>query len=331
MGVQKQIAYVGLAKQAAKGAPAAAPTYGFGVLSGSLLDAGIAEDYEASTLGGGANDRFAPGVNRTAYAPVAKLGVRAYPRLLALLMYAALGTNADSGAAPSFSHVATPGVDLPWLTMWARYAGEIVQLVDVKVSELDVKWSERSPFEVDLSVAACDAALGAAAFVPTNDEVGQGYLSPIGGTFKYDPLAAGGGAVGRVKAGEIKVTNSLVAVNLSALSHPDDLVPSGQKVEGTLTVTPNDLTDWRKILAGDAAGVTIRGTTPAIGSMSLLSTLDANTSWRLDAARLAWMTDLPDADPKGGPADLALAFRALRPGDGSAAVTATTKNSLATV
>ena len=331
MGVQKAFAYVGLAKQAAKGAPAAAPTYGFGVRSGSLVDHGIAADYEDYTLSGASgSDRFAPDLIRASYAPAAKFSVRAHPRLLALLMYAALGTNVDSGAAPSFVHTATPGLDLPWLTMWVKYGAEISMLTDLKLAEVDVKWTERGAPEIDVTAAACDAQLGAAAFVPVNDEVAQPFFRPVGGTFKYDVLAAGGGAVGRIKAGEVKITNALTAIPLSSLPHPDDLFPGGQKVEGMLTVTPDDLTDWRRALTGAAAGTGI-ATSPSVGSMALLMALDANTSWELDAAAMSWLTDLPDADPKGGPADLALAFKVKRPADGSAAFTSVVKNALAAV
>ena len=48
-----------------------------------------------------------------------------------------------------------------------------------------------------------------------------------------------------------------------------------------------------------------------------------------DGSRVAFMADYPSSDPSGGPAEVALAYQVIRPTNGSAAFTATTRNAVA--
>jgi hypothetical protein len=321
--VQKEIVWVGLAKQTAKGAGAANATYGMGVISGKAGTFPIAQDYEATTLNGAASDRYARGVNRTDVVPGAVFTCRAYPRSIGLLTFLALGTNVDAGAGPH-THTATPAMVLPYATVFFRYgSGEYGKIIDCKADSLEIAWSERNPCTVAVDLKGCLPTLGTAAFTTTNDESLIGYLGPVNGVFTLDASSATPAAA-QVKSGSCKISNNLVPVALSKSILPDDIMEGDQTTEGVIGVTPNDLTDWRKILTGTGSGTAV-SQVPVYGSFSLKVILDANNDLTLSSNRCDFLTDLPDADPGGGPMELDLAYRVEADGT-NPAFTALTRN-----
>jgi hypothetical protein len=322
--VQKEIVWVGLAKQTAKGAGAASATYGFGVLSGKGGTFPISQDYEPITLNGGASDRFSPAVNRTEVIPGAAFTTRCFPRSMPLLWFAALGTNVDGGAGPH-THTATPAQDLPYLTAFLRYgSGEYEKIVDCKCNKLGVSWDERQPLQAAVELMGCVPTLHTAAFTTTNDESLTPYHGPNAGIFTLDEASATPAAA-QVKSGSIEVNNNLKAVPLSKSILPDDVFPADQTVEGVVGLVPNDLADWLKVLTGSGTGTTV-SQVPIYGSLSLKTIIDGNNDQTLSSLRCDWLTDIPDADAAGGPMDIDLAFRVIRPTDGSAAFTALSRN-----
>lgn len=322
--VQKEIVWVGIAKQTAKGAAAGSATYGFGVLSGKGMSFPISQDYEPITLNGGPSDRYSPGMNRTEVIPGAAFTTRCFPRSMPLLWFAALGTNVDGGAGPH-THTATPAQDLPYLTAFLRYgSGEYEKLVDCKVNKLGVSWDERQPCQAAVELMGCLPTLGTAAFTTTNDESLTPYHGPNAGVFTLDEISATPAAA-QVKSGSIEVNNNLKAIPLSKSVLPDDVFPADQTTEGVIGLIPNDLTDWRKVISGSGSGTTVLQT-PPLGSFSLKTIIDGNNDQTMSALRVAFETDIPDADASGGPMELDLAYKVLRPLDGSASFTALSRN-----
>jgi tail tube protein len=325
--IQKLISFWGLAKQSAKGVPAANATYGAGALGGQVFDVPIDQEPEAITLLGGANDRFAPAVNRTGAHPAAGFSTRVWPRSIGLFLLGALGTDVVTGSGP-YSHALTPALDLPYLTLFAQYGtGEREKLPDCKVDELVVSWSEANPLEAEIALLGLVPTLGTGAFTITNDETAQTFIGPTGGTFLLD-VASATPVAAQVKGASIRIANNLAGIPLSKSILPDDVFPGLQIAEGTITLVPNDLTDWRKAVGG-AAGATSVQESPVYGSFDLKCQIDANTFVQFAAGRSSFLCPFPEADPGGGPAELELAFFCARLTGAGAAFTATVKNAVA--
>jgi uncharacterized protein YaiE (UPF0345 family) len=326
--VQSLLGVVGLSKQTAKGSAAATPaTFGFGVLGGKILQFPIAQDADPITLPGGASDRFPATSKRTQILPGAAFQTRAYPRSLGLLTYGALGGESVAGTNP-YTHTQTPALALPYLTVFGRYgnASESAKIADCKVDELTIAWSETEPLTVDATLLGITPTFDSA-FTFTNDESITTPFSPIGGTLRFD---VDGTTLGTepVTAASVAIRNNLTPVMLSSKVLPDDIMEGQQVVDGSITVRPQDLDEWQAVLTGAAAGAT-PSNVPIYGSFDLKVAIDANTELTLIANRVPFLTDWPDSDPGGGPAELELAFSVMRPLDASAAFTATVKNSTA--
>lgn len=326
--VQTLIGLVGVAKQTGKGAAAAAPAYGLGLTDGKVFNVEIDQEPSRLTLGGGPNDRIAAQAIRTGAHPGLSFTTRVWPRSIPLLWYAALGTLGTTGTGP-FTHTGSPGMDLPYLTGFGQIGpNEYVKLPDCKVNELTLSWDERNPLEVEVDLLGLVPALGAASWVAANDETNQTFYGPQGGTFNLE-VAGAVPLLGKVTKASVHVNNNLAEVPLSKSILPDDLLPAAQEIDGTITLMPNDLSDWRKAITGAAAGVAVSEAV-IYGSFSLKVMLDANTDLTLAGVRVPMMTELPDANPEGGPAEVELAFSVVRPTDGSNAFTAAGRNAVAT-
>ncbi|MGH2663688.1 MAG: phage tail tube protein [Actinomycetota bacterium] len=325
--VQTLIGLVGIAKQTGKGAAAASPAYGLGLTDGKVFNVEIDQEPSRLTLGGNPNDRIAPHAVRTGAHPGMAFTTRAWPRSIPLLWYAALGTLATTGVGP-YTHTASPGIDLPYLTGFGRLGpSEYMKLPDCKVNELTMSWDERNPLEVEADLLGLVPALGTAPWVPTNDETSQSFYGPQAGTFQLD-VASAVPATAKVTKASLHVNNNLAEVPLSKSILPDDLLPAAQEIDGTITLMPDDLTDWRKAVTGAAGGVAVSEAV-IYGSFSLKVVLDANTDLTLAGIRVPMMTELPDANAEGGPAEVELAFSIIRPTGGENAFTAAGRNAVA--
>lgn len=323
--IQELLGFVGLDLQAAKGSAGATPaTFGFGVKSGKVLQFPITQDLEDITLPGGASDRFAPTANRTAILPGAAFQSRAYPRMLGLLGYGALGALVTTGAGP-FTHTETPAITLPYLTAYGRYgnAVESAKVADCKVDQLTIAWTDTEPATVDAVLMGITPTLDSA-FTVTNDESLTTFWSPIGGTLRFD-VDGTSLAAEPVAAASVQISNGLTPVMISSQILPSDIMEGPQRVEGTITIRPNDFDEWQAIFTGTPGGTT-PSNVPVYGSFDLKLAIDANTELTLTANRVPFLADWPDSDPAGGAAEIELAYSVVRPTDGSAAFTMVVKN-----
>jgi hypothetical protein len=103
-----------------------------------------------------------------------------------------------------------------------------------------------------------------------------------------------------------------------------DVYEGNLEIDVELKVRVPDLLPVRLLLTGAVDGDSISGEVP-YGDISLVFT-DAPASVTLAATRVAWKTAEPDADPKGGPAELTLQGRCY----GNPCFTATVINDVAT-
>jgi hypothetical protein len=321
MPLQKRIAFVGLAKQTAKGAAAANPTYGLGVRGGSTLRVEIDQENDGITFA----SRVSSDDNRNGIVAGAAIQTRLWPRSSGLLLYGALGGISTTGAGP-YTHTITPAASLPYLTTFAQLDTEYHKVADCKVNSLTIAWSERSPVEVEYDLMGITATLYTSSWTATNDENGQVRFIPPGGTFQVDAVS-GTPATAKVVGGRITINNNLVPIPLSASVLPDDIFEAEAALEVELRLMPDNTTEWRKLLTGAGGGTTPTGSV-VYGSFSEKFTIDASNDLTLVGTRVAFLADYPEADPAGGPAELTLTGRIKKPA--GAALTATLINAVAT-
>lgn len=129
-----------IAKQSAKGVPAAAPAYFMQATGGTM--SGNRTDGEVQV---GDGLVFSRGY---VYADKVEAGgspvLVASPKDLALLIHAILGTDTPSGAGDPWTHVITPNNasgTTPWYTIWKRVDALWELFPDCKVTALEIKAS----------------------------------------------------------------------------------------------------------------------------------------------------------------------------------------------
>lgn len=306
--INSRLAKAGLTKQTGKGAYTAAATYGYGLRGGRVVGAEINQEDEEVT----SDNRMNAGANRLAVIPGMQYTVRAYPRLVGLLYYGALGSIATVGAAAPYTHTITPADDLPYLLPFGRQGAEYYRLKDAKIDSLSLKWDGPGPVDLDATFIGLDLEYLAGAFAVTNEEADSGgKFRGAGGTFKLD-IDSAVPVTAPVSAGQIGIENDLEAVMLADSIRPNDVFPNIINSPVSLTLKPTDLLRWREIVTGTAAGAAISDV-PIYGSYEVKFVIDANTDLIIAASRVPFLADFPEVNPGGGRQALVVRGKAMKP------------------
>lgn len=333
MPVQKAVAKVGFGKQSAKGTVNAVNLHAFGVSGGSFATIDIKQDAEELTSG----QRIAAGVVRSEAAVGASFTTRAFTKNIYALLAAALGQDAVSGTT-TYTHTATvpSAPTLPYLSVRGSYgtSGYITQISDAMVDELTLKWDKGGLLEVDCTFVGTTLTLGGSFGTVTNDTVSDasdvlGAQSGTVSVFKY-ALDSATPVAGTIAGGEISIKNNIEVVPVSGQITPYDVFAGQQEIEWTLKVTPDDFSDWQKFVTGTSSGTAISAV-PLYGSadVKFAATSTAAYSLQLASSRVAFTTEFPEADPKGGAVTFDLKGMAVLPTAGTTPITATALNGIA--
>lgn len=316
--VQKRIAQVSLAKQSAKGSPAANGTYQIGVMSGQVVEVNVDEAEIPVTWSG----RVVEAYDRVAAVPGMEFSVVAMPKSIGLLLFAACGADTVTGTSPKL-HTIKTGTSLPYLSIFSTYGGEFYLVSDAKIDTLELSWDRVGALTAKVKLVGCGLVFEGSADVPTNTErPAAGVLKGSGGTFQID------GADAVIKSGSITISNSVVPVQGSASVNPADVFEGEQTVTVSLTVVPSDTTLWRKALTGTTGGSTVSAAV-ATGTAEMKWILDGNNDLDCLINAMKFACPYPDADPGGGPAEIVLEGQAFVKSDGTTPYQFTLHNSVA--
>lgn len=298
---------VGLAKQTGKGAIAANPAFVHG-LAGGGISLEISQEADPLT-----SAYLAPaGTFRDQAAAGASIDTRAFAKAIGIYLLAALGNVVTSGTGP-YTHTFTLGSSLPYLTVFEKKGdGAIVAVRDCKLDELELAWEGNKPVTVSAKFAGTVLSFPAT-FTGTVDESDSAlYFTPVGGTFSYD-VDSGTPVESPVKSGKITIKRSAEPQYNSGAIEAGDVAEGMCDVEIGLTVNPDDTTLWRTIATGAAAGTGVQDE-PLYGSAEIAFALGSD-SLTFTADRVAFLADLPEADPAGGAAEMELSGIAFRTTD----------------
>jgi hypothetical protein len=228
------------------------------------------------------------------------------------------------GSAAPYTHTITPAGELPWCTVFGAKDSERKAGQDCKADSLKIEWEGNAPVKATLAWAGLAIAWSETAYVPGTDETDVNYLKGVNlaGVIDLDGSSYDGGAV--LQGGSVEINRNITPDTRSGQLAPVGLSEGAFECDVELKVRVPDLLAVRKLLTGSVNGSAISGAVP-YGHFSL-TFADGSESVALAANRVAWkVPDEPEADPKGGPAELTLQGRCY----GEPAITGTVINSVA--
>lgn len=318
MGIQSRISQLGMAKQTAKGTPAAAAVFTIGLTGGNVFDF----TYDQKELDTTWSTRGVEAYDRISMVGAVKADAVAMPNSIGFLLLAALGADAVTGSGP-FVHTITPANALPWVTFFTLFGTEKFAMSDSKIDDLELSWTNTGALAVKIT-AMGETWNAASAWSVVGGERAQGnLLKGVGGTFTIDGVSS------RVESGSIKISNKLVPIIAAYSTTPDDIFESQFTCTTSLVIVPDDLTNFRKYVTGTTTGTTVNAL-PIYGTLDLMFKIDATHSVEFTAGAVASMVQYPTSAPAGGPAKLTVAGNACVTAGGAVPCTFVVTNSTAT-
>lgn len=316
---------IGIARQASgKGTAATVPAFWHGVTGGKMVDFGVEQKEAEETTG------LAAGVGeyRESISVGADYSFLLKPKLIGAYLQAILGGLVTTGASAPYTHTIKLADTVAYFTLFGKLDGELRTAADCKLDELKFEWDGNGPVKCNATWAGCTPAWAASLWTPTNDEtLATAVLAGTSGNyFKYD-IDGTSPAAAKILGGSISLKRSVEADIISGSISPDDVNESALKAETELKVRAASLADQRAILTGTAGGTTVSGT-PLYGSFDH-KFVESATSLVLLSNKAAWQAETPEADPKGGPVELALKASMYIPSGGDTPLTATLINAIA--
>jgi hypothetical protein len=322
-GIQSAIALVGVGKQVSQGTALANPVYAHGVKSGQVFSVDYSQDREDLTSA----KRIAPHVNRDQVMGAQSFTTRVFPRSVGTWLIGALGAVGSTNDDGTYTHVFTPAEALPYLTLHGKYGASVARITDGKVDELGLSWSENESPELSISAMGTVITLGGT-FTPSGqDDSLAPYMVSSGGTFKVD-VDGGSPATAAIVGGELTIANNVEPIMLSGSVTPSDMFEGRHDFGVSFSLRPANLDDWRTVLTGSASGTTV-SSAPIYGSFEFTFVQGA-TSLKIEAPRVAFVAEFPDANPSGGAAEITLEGLLVQPTNGTTpTLTATLVNTIA--
>ena len=235
-----------------------------------------------------------------------------------------LAGGAAASGGGSYTHVIEPAAEVPWCTVFGKKDGDRKAASDCKLDELKVEWEGNQPLKVTSTWAGVNASWSEVEYVPGVDEALVDYLKGINlnGSLDLDGNAYDGGA--KILGGSVTIKRNLEADFYSGDLLAGNILEGDLEVDVELKVRVPDLLPVRLLVTGAVDGDEPAADVP-YGGVSLAFTAGAD-SLTIAADRVAWKASEPEADPKGGPAELTLQGRCY----GNPAITATVINTFET-
>ena len=306
MSVNTSIGLIGVAKQADKSTPATTPTFVHGLTGGQTfkLDRSVENANVTCGIRTGTDsyvDSITPGVDFETYG---------YSDVIPLYFYAAMGNIVSSaGSSASYQHVVTLGDLLPYLTFWGRIGSEYTRTDGCKIDQIEMDFEGNQPLGFGITAIGLDAELGLASFPGSIDpSCFDGYYVPTGGTFKVETLGSTP-VEAPITKGNLSLSNSCTANPLAGMVTPGDVEEGKLSTSGSVTVKPDDMTLYRKMVTGSATGTKPTGGM-VYGSFewNFTHSKNSNHTMKLSASRVPFTCEFPSVDPEGGAAEIDFSF-----------------------
>lgn len=308
--INSSIGLIGVALQDGKSTAASAPTCVHGLTGGQVfqLDRTVESDDVSCGVRAGTDahvESIVPGADFDTYG---------YADVLPIYYYGAMGSiasaeNAGTGMTGYYDHTITLGDLLPYLTLWGRIGSEFTKVAGCKVSELEMSFEGNKPLQFGVTMLGIAATMGLAGFPGSVDpSCFDGYFIPTNGVFKID-TASGTPAVAPVTQGSLTLDNACAAVAYAGQVEPGDIEEGKLTSSGSVTVKPDDLTLYKKMVTGSSNGTVPTGAM-VYGSFEWEFTHSKDSKCKLvvSATNIPFTADFPEVDPAGGAAEIEFSF-----------------------
>lgn len=307
MPVNTSIGMIGVAKQADKKTPATTPAFVHGLTGGQTfkLDRSVQDANVTCGVRAGTDsyvESIIPGVDFETYG---------YSDVMPLYFLAVLGniTTSSNDDGAQYKHVATLGDVLPYLTFWGRIGSEYTRTDGCKIDQIEMSFEGNAPLDFGITAIGMDAELGLSGFPNEVDpSCFEGYFVPTNGVFKVDtasntPLEA------PVTQGSLTLANNCTSDALAGQVTPGDVVEGKLSTSGSVTVRPDDMKLYRKMLTGTEDGTKPTGDI-VYGSFiwEFRHSKLPNHRMIVEALRVPFTCEFPSVDPEGGAAELEFSF-----------------------
>lgn len=301
MSINIGIGMVGAALQADEATPAASPTFAHGLTGGSPIN--VERSASSTSVACGVRTDIDGYVESVDVNP--SFEMLGYADVLALYYYAALGkitSSAVEGKTGVYRHVIELGDVLPALTIWGQVgAGNFGRTDGCKVSELNMSLTGNEPASYSAALMGTDLTfLGSTPFGEVDPSCFDGYFTPTDGTFLID-TAGSTPAAAVITEANVGISNDTEASRPLGRVMPGSIGEKKCTVSPSMTVVPDDITPYRKMVTGSANGTKPSGKM-VYGAASITLQHSINPDWTIsfDIPRIPWTADFVEVDPDGG-------------------------------
>lgn len=312
---------IGISLQAAAGTPAAVSQHRFYLTGGgfgSVKDHAMVEETADKRL---LSDSYVTTIKGDG-SPQAVVR----PDFIGLLLYAAMGAKAVSGAGDPYTHTFTLASALPYLTAWRRLGpaaagGLYERFTDVKISSLVFASQAAGLLQVTSGLVGVQPAWKSAAETTVTPETGSVFLHADGhGALKVEATA-----VTTIESAEISIDNG------GGLLQGDDVVgyavfEGRQTIRVTTTELVQDFALWNRMMYGSATpsdnDVPVRtilelGGSPAGLDFKYTQPGSPERSLKFTATKVQVAIDGIEPNVNGDPLKRRVTYEVLQPSSGS--------------
>lgn len=307
MSVNTSIGLIAVAKQADKTTPAIESSFSHGLTGGQVfkLDRTVESANVSCGVRAGTDsyvDSIATGVDFDTYG---------YSDVIPLYFLGAMGNIVSTAAekAGLFKHTIKMGDVLPYFTFWGRIGNEYTKTDGCKIDQLEMSFEGNKPLEFGITGIGMGAELGLDSIPGAGDpSCFDGYFVPTGGVFKLD-TASGTPVEQPVLKGSLTLANSCETSQLAGQITPGSVDEGKLKSSGSVTVKPDDLGLYKKMITGSETG-TIPTGVMVYGAFEWHFKHSKNPDLELtiSSGRVPFTCDFPEVNPEGGAAELEFSF-----------------------
>lgn len=308
MSINTSIGLIAVALQQDKATPASKPAYLHGLTGGKVfqLDRAVSNAEVSCGVRAGTDsyvDTITPGVDYETYG---------YADVIPLYFYAAMGainSTANAEGASQYKHTITLGDLLPYLTFWGRIGSEYTKTTGAKLDTLEMSFEGNAPLSFGVTCIGMDAELGLDS-IPNEVDPScfDGYFVPTDGRFLLD-TAGDNPAEALVLSGSLSLSNSCETSFAAGQIVPGDVEEGKLTTSGSITVKPDDLSLYKRMVTGSDDGTKPSGKI-VYGSFEWYFEHSKNPDWKLTikSGRVPFTAEFPDVDPAGGAAEMEFSF-----------------------
>lgn len=303
MALNPSIGLAGIALQTARGTVAEEPTFLHGLTGGSPF--GVSRSIANTAVACGNRAPSDARVDNIEITP--SIQSLCYPDVFGLYLYLALGKVVSTAAETSgyYKHVFTMGADIPYATIWSQIGvNNFTRSDDCKLSTMQITATGNEHLAMQADFHGCDAAFLAA--IPGNNEAScfNGKYTTTDCDFKLD-TASETPAEALVSEASFTIENNVTDLSGLGRSMPRDVAEGNCNVGVSVTTIPDDILQYRKMVAGSATATGISSKV-VLGSVyaKFAHTDDPNMTFEISVGHIPFTADFPEVDPEGNEATI---------------------------